>query len=467
MDEIINIFKFVVSEVDRIDALMKTDPKSVLGNIGLLGMIAKIEEDGFKGKMYHCGRKAWTQLYDLARERIKNDSTLRDRCKTETFLRCLENQIVRRLVEEREVATKEVAREILKKSKANTLERLENRAYLFPVYAIGLRTKTYFSLGSVKFTKPHIYFKKKEKLLKKSIQSFIDNRRKRIDQLAKQGPFDVTNDTEAEKNIERLFSSARDHYSEFPWIAEVKIENMEQDIAWKKGNEILNQTLNLLRLYISSSDSHFIGLCNESHLYEKSGSFSIDNSGKLRPSISHRNVEPTVKEEFLKFFKKPTRDLKGIMLVIKNFQNQQPLSVLDKRLLSALFWYGEAWKEDDPLPKIVKYTISLECLVMTGEREGMTELLAERISLICEKNLEERMNLFKLIKEIYSARSSAVHGAMDYNEKDLSSLNMDAQIVTHNAILKCGSLFQTFASAKDPIQDLKKYFQISKLSSKS
>jgi len=467
MNEVNNIFKFVVSEVDRIDALMKADPKSVLGNIGLLGMIAKIEEDGFKGKTYHCGRTAWIQLYNLAKERIKNDSTLRDKCKTETFLRYLEDQIVRRLVEGREVATKEVAGEILKKSKANTLGRLENRVYLFPVYAIGLRTKTYFSLGSVKFTKPHIYFKKKENLLKKSIQSSFDNRRKRVDQLAKQRPFDVTNDTEEEEIIERLFSSARDHYSEFPWIAEIKIENMEQDIAWKKGSEILNQTLNLLRLYIPSSDSHFIGLCNESHLFEKSGSFSIDNSGKLRPSISHKNVEPTLKEESLKIFKKPPRDLKGIMVLIKNFQNQQPISVLDKRLLSALFWYGEAWKEDDPLPKIVKYTISLECLAMTGEREGLTELLAERISLICEKNLEKRINLFKLVKEIYSARSSAVHGAIDYNEKDLISLNMDAQIVAYNAILKCGSLFQTFASAKDPTQDLKKYFQIKKLSSKS
>jgi len=148
---------------------------------------------------------------------------------------------------------------------------------------------------------------------------------------------------------------------------------------------------------------------------------------------------------------------------VKKVQNWSSLEPLESRLLASLFWFGEAWKEQAPLPKLVKFAICLESLVMTGDKEGLTELLAERIALLCSTDVTERKKLHEEVREVYRARSKAVHG--DFTEKDfpLGELNRKAEQLCVFGLLSCADLFPLLLVAKDQKKALADFFTLLKL----
>src|SRR5439155_2097489 len=137
---------------------------------------------------------------------------------------------------------------------------------------------------------------------------------------------------------------------------------------------------------------------------------------EFEASVGSNWIEPNAVEGYLEGMRERAPQIGFIENAVRKQQNWQPLEVVESRLLTSLSWFGEAWKERAPLPKLVKFAISLEGLVMTGDKEGLTELLAERIAMLCSADTTERRQLYDEVREIYRARSKAVHG--DFTEKD-------------------------------------------------
>ena len=456
-DEPIKVFKFVVQEFNRLAVLMRTDRKKAFDEIGVAGLIAK-RQNSVPAGLYACGKTARLKLFGLAKDRINSDPELKDRVRLKSYVSALEDLIVQRLFVNREPVTKDVTKGILRCAKVEALKSLEDRTYLFPVYLFWMDSFETFLLGSIKFSTSKRYLSENEAAMKRSIEDAIQVR------LSKKTASDKSeDDTWFREYMDDLYQSARKHYERYPWIAEVSIPSADPEVGWQRARKVLEQTLNTLRLIVRSSKSHFIGLADECYILPQSNTVSVDMNGFFYFSKSMSFVQPKVKDDVLK--------TKGFLFssnivvrVIEKYRRNKDLSLLERRLFSSLFWYGEAWKELEPRPKLVKFVICLESLVMTGEREGLVDKLAERVAIVCTVDLTYRKKIYEHLKEIYDARSSAAHGSGDYSDEKLTSLNRKAEKIAVWAIYGCAELFFTLGSLTDPEKTLREFFLIQKLS---
>lgn len=73
-----------------------------------------------------------------------------------------------------------------------------------------------------------------------------------------------------------------------------------------------------------------------------------------------------------------------------------------------------------PIPneKITFYCSALEALLSTSQSE-LSHQIAERVAVLCSKELAERVEIYKFIKGSYSFRSKYIHGSpIRDNEED-------------------------------------------------
>ena len=87
----------------------------------------------------------------------------------------------------------------------------------------------------------------------------------------------------------------------------------------------------------------------------------------------------------------------------KLFQDSQ-------RLPRALYFIGGARAQNDLSLKITNYCTAFETLFSTSQAE-LAHQLSERISFFLASDSDERMLIYRKIKEAYSLRSKVVHGS--------------------------------------------------------
>src|SRR4030042_1442804 len=189
LKEIAEIFSFVVREVDRVNSTIKQHP-DLLQEILRKGAELQKQKNGWNAGGYICSSEAILRLFDIAKQKMNSYPELNGRCRVESFFRPLEDQIARRLIENRE-----------------------------------------------------------------GINKWIETG-------------------------ETFLQEAKDYYMKYPWVAIVEVRKMEPEMGNQQALNILEQTLNCLRLVISSDSNHFIGIVEESPFSEISSSLAIDETGK-------------------------------------------------------------------------------------------------------------------------------------------------------------------------------------------
>jgi hypothetical protein len=315
------------------------------------------------------------------------------------------------------------------------MEKLVGWKYLFPIYTIQWDSGDFFKLGQVEFIKSDTFFQNNKEAINKSVETG-----------------------------ETFLEDAKDFYMKYPWVAIVEVKKMESGIGNQQALNILEQTLNCLRLVIRSDNDHFIGIIEESPLSEISSSLAIDESGKFLAGKSWKVVQPRVTD---KFFKSIEEDhwFNLILRIVVKYQDCSKLSTLEERLLEGLSWFGQGWKERDISSKLIKYVTCLEgLLLLSNEREGITEKLAERVALLSKENFEERKELFDEAKRIYDARSRLIHGKGNVSEEDLPFLCSKAESIAQLVLYFCAEIFSIIGHARDEEKILKDFFDLSKLS---
>lgn len=123
---------------------------------------------------------------------------------------------------------------------------------------------------------------------------------------------------------------------------------------------------------------------------------------------------------------------------------QKEPSEYDKRLLTGIYWYGEAvsittsnkevgdGKRDTEIEnfeffnrgeKLLKLFTALESVFNFSKEEQITRNISERTAMILDDDYDNRIDIRKRIIRIYDDRSIAVHQGVTYvNEEDLSWL---------------------------------------------
>ncbi len=430
LKEIAGIFSFVVLEVDRISSLLKNQP-ALFQDIARKGGLIQKQ----KGGGYMCGPEAALHVLELAKEKVNSYPELKGRCKVESFFHPLEDQIARKLIENREEITEAIIKEIFRSAKNAAMGKLVDWRYLFPVYAVTWDGGNFIKLGKVEFIKSETFFQNNRECINKSIEAG-----------------------------ETFLKDAQDFYMKYPWVGLVEVKRMEPDIGDRRASNILEQTLNCLRLVLRSNSDHFIGIAEECPLSETSSSLAIDENGKFLSGKSWKLVQPIVNEEFFESIE-GDRWFKWILHVVQKYQDCLELTPLEERLMEGLSWFGQGWKEKDLSSKLIKYVTCLEgLLLLSNEGEGITEKLAERIALLSKECFEERKELFNDAKQIYDARSKLVHGRSGFSEEKLLSLCSKAEGIAQLMLYTCGEIFLIFGNVRDEDKILKEFFDLSKLS---
>lgn len=434
LKEIAEIFSFVVREVDRINSTITQNPYLVQDMLKKGAELQK-QKNGWNAGGYICGPEVISQLFEIAKERVNSYPELKGRCKVQSFFRPLQDQIARRLIENREEINESKVKEIFMYAKNAAMEKLVDWKYLFPTYAVHWEGADFIKLGKVEFIKSHTFFQSNREVINKSIET-----------------------------DEIFLKDGENFYTKFPWVGIVEIRRMEPEIGHRQALNVLEQTLNCLRLVIRSDSDHFIGIAEECPLSETSSSLAIDENGKFLSGKSWKLVQPIVTEEFFKSIE-GDRWFKWILHVVQKYQDCLELTPLEERLMEGLSWFGQGWKEKDLSSKLIKYVTCLEgLLLLSNEGEGITEKLAERIALLSKECFEERKELFNDAKQIYDARSKLVHGRSGFSEEKLLSLCSKAEGIAQLMLYTCGEIFLIFGNVRDEDKILKEFFDLSKLS---
>jgi len=451
--ELAETIRFVISEVDRLTDLSQKDWKSAVGQMEISkGMPSESVKFPAEAKRYYrCGKVAERQLYKAVAVPVEADGDLRGRLSAHAVFEAVRIEVVQRCLEQGETITSRLAGEILKAAKAHAAAQTVDRTYFFPVFAIRSDNEDEFSIGAATLTRTKVFFDRHQTEWQQSIASGIAT---------------VGDDFASEqvtKNIEWLYSSAEKYYRGFPCIASVHIRGAEPELGRIAAKAILESSFNILRIFTSSTRGQFIGLAEDSPHPTGRPWIERSSTGEFMTWHSGRQGEPHVPSDPVAQLRKRMPQARFFEYIISKQSAWAPLRPIERRLLNALSWFGEAWKERVPVAKLVKFAVALETLLMTGGKEAITETLAERVALLCGADTAEREQLHTQTRQVYRARSKAVHGGTHENPSELYKINATAEQLCVFALFSCASLFPTFIGSGNETEALAEFFKVAKL----
>jgi hypothetical protein len=230
------------------------------------------------------------------------------------------------------------------------------------------------------------------------------------------------------------------------------IEEAPKDVAWaevsliatlararERGVEDINRALNLLRLCFATFVSAFWDYGFDLRqvpriIQEHSRVYSAEKppDGDLMSLTSIAKVLPLkINENMAQWFNHHKLHL--VSETLKKDATQW--TDLEKRLISAIDWFGLAVRSSFDVHRFVNLMTAVEALLADeGDyREGgISYRLQERVALILGERLEQRLSIQDKVKRLYIVRSKIVHG----DTQEVSREDLDSQAaLTINVIL--------------------------------
>jgi hypothetical protein len=455
--EIVEVFKFTSQEIKRLESLGQTNPKQAAAEIGLHSGIGITHEE-FPKIHYECGKAAAKRLYEMAAKKLLDFADLRGRVEVGTFLKPMTAEFAKRALINGNTINEKLIEMILQEAITRAKGHLENRIYFFPVYALQMQDSEDFVLDGIRFFLVRRFWQEIEPQIERSVDIAVEDEAKKS-----------SDSKHVRKHLLNLFSLAKQHYGNYRWIACVEIRGAEKSIGWKKAREVLEQTLNLLRLPILSREGQFIGIADESSVPRSNSRVSLNLTANNQYEASHSisYVEPHVEKEFLHKFRQKVPQISFLERAIEKVRQWETPDEIEDRLLTALFWFGEAWKENRPLPKIVKFSTSLESLFATQDsNDSIAEKISERLAWLSyfgDADWEKRSQTFTDMKAVYGARSKAVHGASVSKSRDLLLRGRQAEELARLGVFAFSQLPPLFDGRQNKEQKLQEFFTRLKL----
>lgn len=454
IQSITETFSFAVSESLRLHSLSKNGERERYHQeTGLHGNLPA-QRGEFPHGHYPCSIVAIRRLQEVANSRIENDSDIRGRIVFGSYFSPLKAEIGVRCIRNGEKVTEDLAKEVLKAAKAAALSKLTSATYFFPVFTVDEEGGVdRYSIGNVQFEQTRKFFERTSAEWDESIAGNIAEWTAEAEGRGKK--FDGA-------HIHSSYKQLREHFTKHWWMASVRIESAEDDIAYEKAERVIDQTCTLVRLWVPSWRETFIGPSTHRKNDQHTARFMRSDGGRYNYLMSGGSYGGAVEKEF---FSK-MRTMPGVPqaeAVVGKISGWEALTTAEERFVSALSWFGEAWKEDRTEAKIVKFAMCLESLLMTGSKEGLTELLSERIALLLGTDYESRRKFFTDAKTVYDARSRAVHGDVLGSDLDFIQASRTVEQLASTAILVFAQLIPALNHASDVKSALVEFFTALKL----
>ena len=94
-------------------------------------------------------------------------------------------------------------------------------------------------------------------------------------------------------------------------------------------------------------------------------------------------------------------------------------SELEEAVLEAVLLYSKCTIAKDPADKLVYILVGLESILIKDRNEPITDNLSHRIAFLVGRDLSERKNIVRSIKDAYKLRSDFVHHGASIESLDV------------------------------------------------
>ena len=238
-----------------------------------------------------------------------------------------------------------------------------------------------------------------------------------------------TIDDKLRKYNEDIFGG--DFFREGEVYAKTRIYG-SKEFAHSKAQNNIKIALNMLKLLLSDKKCNF-NLDGDvfSPNYRQYAMFTsndeIASGVKLEGSILH-----------CEFTKENVGDLSNELNVLSILFNKKNKSDFENRLITAIYWFGEAmsikmneykkignkhqslidnFEFFNAYPKLLYLVIALETVFVFDNDDSISEAVSSKVSTLIAKPGREN-EIKKFLKDIYGIRSSIVHSGIDYISKE-------------------------------------------------
>lgn len=180
--------------------------------------------------------------------------------------------------------------------------------------------------------------------------------------------------------------------------------------------------LNVLRLYYS--DSPFVLRDEFSTTFPKKVvQVNLDEKAyrEMHGGVNLVVNVPTLNSEAIEKMKKGGFETINRLLL----KETDKLTSLQNDILTAIFWFGNAVKEETRNMKFIKSIIALETLLIPDGGIGKREILSKRFASILYNSAsdDEKKEAFLTMKSLYDIRNSIIHSGEGYvYEDDLNQI---------------------------------------------
>ncbi len=217
------------------------------------------------------------------------------------------------------------------------------------------------------------------------------------------------------------------------YMIQLFVESRDQEKAIEKAEALFRKFENVLHIMIGNPDNKFYISITDVRItmYDLIYCFNEDTQ-EISSSQNLKNLRDDITIEDSYFFNESNICL--INFVYRNKKNRY-----QKEIEKAIQWLGQALRERNIEDGFLKALISLEIILQKNKKEmispSITYQLAETISFILGNTMDERLNIAKEIKGLYSKRSAIVHsGTNSISEKDYVMACMYSRAIIYELI---------------------------------
>jgi len=348
-----------------------------------------------------CGHLAEAKLWEIAEEGLRLNN-LAGRVSAKTLRGILGSELVKRFViEKRAIDARQIDRLMSWLGRA-AVRKCSSRTHFIPCHLMYVDEPEELSVGPVTLRS------------RKSFRSQI---------LPLVRGYDPGGDS---KWTRKLLSGALHYYRGFKWFVEVAVPLADSELSEKIAWEAATAALNCLHLCFGAEATDKMVLGGPRLERDNRAHLQIDSDGKLRTKLRVGGLGQVgfasgwstewVGSEAELFIK-----LSGVALeIVVDPDLQRPVS---RRVLDAIYWFGEGVRETGDAAKVVKYVTALERMLMTNEGDDIAKLVSERCAAFCLTS-DEPITLEQWRAEalgLYELRSRLVHGDMSPLSKEVRS----------------------------------------------
>jgi len=205
-------------------------------------------------------------------------------------------------------------------------------------------------------------------------------------------------------------------------FAIVVVDAPDDEKALELAMQKADTCLNVLRLYYSNAP-FVIRDEFSSSLPKRIVHVNLDEEtyGEISSRVNLVVNIPTLNQKAINVMKQFGFEIINRLLCKK----LDELTSLQRNILTALFWFGSAVKEENRNMKFIKSIIAMETLLVPDGGKGKRDKISKRFTSILYNSVsnDEKKEVFLTMKSLYDIRNSIIHSGEGYvYEDDLNQI---------------------------------------------